>query len=257
MESKVLLAVVAGLLYWWGQLQVGYCFIEAFSWSPLIHGVVFGLVTGRMQECIIMGAAIFTLYVSLIDAGGNQPEDSVAAGAITIPIALMNNMDIATATTLSVTFALVGNVLQPIQFNLNNIVAHVADKYAAAGDYKGVVRTNYLSALFAFLVRFPAAFCAVYFGAEAVDTILNIVPEWLMHGLEVSGEVLPAMGIAVTLHVISKEQYLPAFLIGYFFVVFFEVSTLGASVFGISAIALYTIISIEKDKETAVALDDE
>jgi len=257
MDSRILLAIIAGILYWWGQNQVGYCFLEAFSWSPLMHGVVYGIVTGRMSECLIIGSAIFTLYISLVAAGGNTPADSTAAGSITIPIALLNNMETEAAVTLAIAVALIGNVLQPIQFNLANITAHVADKYAAAGDYKGIYRSNFLNWLFVFIIRFPVAFAAVYFGASAIDVVIAAIPEWLMHGLEVSGGVLPAMGIAVTLHVINKQQYLPLYLIGYFFVVIFGVSVLAASIFGIGGVVLYTVLSLENDQLAAAAANDE
>ena len=131
MELRLILAIAAGIMYWWGQQQVGYCFLEAFSWLPLTHAVVYGIITGEMSTSLIIGASISAMYISLVAAGGNTPSDCVAAGTIAIPIALMNNMDVSSAVTLAVTVAVIGNVLQPIQYNLNNIVAHIADKYAA------------------------------------------------------------------------------------------------------------------------------
>lgn len=258
MESRLLLAIVAGLLYWWGWNMIGYCWIDRFGWNPLIHAFVFGIVTGRMTECMIIGSALSIIYVSLVAAGGNAPEDSTASGAIAIPIALMNNLSTEEAVALGIAVAVLGNLLLPIQYNVLNFLPHIADKYAEKGDYNGIYRTNFLSIPLVGLVRFPAAFAAVYFGTGAIDTIMNILPEWAMHGLEISGGVLPAVGIATTLHIINKQKYLPIFLFGYFFVVVFDnLSILSASIFGICAIILYVVLSIDAEKDKVAVSDDE
>lgn len=257
MESKLILAIAAGLMYWWGNQMVAYAWIDRFSWYPMIHAFVYGLLTGRMTECMIIGSAISILYVSLVSAGGNMPADSTAAGTIAIPIALMNHYDAATAVTLACTVAILGNLLLPIQFNLMNIITHKADKHAAAGDFNGLYRTNYLAWIIVFVLRFPIAFATVYFGANVVDVVMNILPGWVTNGLTISGGILPALGIAATLFVINKPRYITIFLIGYFFVVLFDISLIGAAIFGISGIILYTVLSIESQKESVVSLDDD
>lgn len=257
MESKLILAIVAGLMYWWGHQMVLYAWIDRFSWYPMIHAFVFGLITGRMQECMIIGSAISILYVSLVAAGGNLPADSTAAGTIAIPIALMNNYDVATAVTLAATVAILGNLILPVQFNLMNIVTHQADKHASNGDFKKLYQTNFLAWIIVFLLRFPAAFAIVYFGADLIDVIMNLLPAWALNGLSVAGGVLPALGIAATLFIINKPQYIPIFLIGYFFVEIFNISLIGAAIFGIGGVVLYTVLSLEAQKEAAVAADDD
>ncbi|MGI6607366.1 MAG: PTS mannose/fructose/sorbose/N-acetylgalactosamine transporter subunit IIC [Erysipelotrichaceae bacterium] len=257
MELKFILAVLAGLMYWWGHQMVLYSWIDRFTWYPLIHAFVYGIITGRMQECMIIGSAISVLYVSLVAAGGNLPADSTAAGTIAIPIALMNNYDVATAVTLAATVAILGNLILPIQFNMMNIITHVADKHAAEGDFKGLYRTNFLAWIIVFILRFPAAFATVYYGAGVIDVVMKILPEWIVNGLTVAGGILPSLGIAATLFVINKPQYIPIFLIGYFFVVLFDISLIGAAIFGIGGIVLYTILKVEAQKEAAVADDVE
>lgn len=254
MELKLVLALVAGVLYWFGHQMVGYCFLEAFSWMPLMHAFVYGLITGQMTEAMIIGSAISALYISLVAAGGNTPADCTAAGTIAIPIALMNNMDVTTAVTLAVSVAIVGNMLQPIQFNIAGAFAHIADRYAEKGDYNGIFRTNFLYWIPVFLLRAPVAFAAVYFGAGAIDSLMTAMPAWLLHGLEVAGGILPGLGLAVTLHIINRGRYIPLFLIGYYLVVIFGISTLTAAVFGICGIVLFTVLSVEKDQEKAVAV---
>lgn len=257
MELRLILAIVAGILYWYGSQNIFYCFMEGFSWLPLMHAVIYGLITGQMTQALIIGASISALYISLVAAGGNTPADCAAAGTIAIPLALMANMDVATATALAVSVAVIGNLLQPIQYNIAGAFAHLADRYAAEGNYNGIFRTNFLSIIPVFLIRFPVAFAAVYFGASFVEDLMASMPVWLSNGLVVAGGILPALGIAVTLRIINKEQYIPLFLIGYFFVGLFSLSTLAAAIFGVCGVVLYTVLSVEREKEEQLAAADD
>ena len=256
---QLVLAIVSGLLYFFGSAQIGYCFAEGFAWMPLVQAVVFGAITGQMTQAIIIGATISALYVSVVPAGNNTPADSCAAGAIAIPIALMSHMDVAAASALAVSVAIIGNLLQPIQYNVNGVYAHMCDKHAANGDYEAIVRTCWMSLGSTFLIRFPIAFVVVYFGAGMVDKMMAAMPTWLSNGLTVSGGVLPALGIPVTLTVIDKRQYIPLFLFGYFFVVVMNLSVLAASILGICAVILYIVISLEDQNDivTAIGVGDD
>ena len=257
MDQKIVLAIVAGIIYWLGSVMIGYNMMEGFTWFPLLHGFVFGLITGQMTQCIILGATLSTLYISTIAAGANTPADSTAAGCITIPIAVMSGLDVATAVPLAVTVGVIGNLLQPIQYNILGVCAHRADKCAAEGDLKGIDNTNYLALAIVFLLRFPVAFAAVYFGADVIDKLVAVLPEWIINGLGVAGGILPALGIAMTLRVINKEQYMPLFFIGYFAVVIFGISVLTAAIFAVCAIAFVMVVKDEDRLALAAAADED
>lgn len=246
----LLLAIIAGLLYSYGHSWLFYCFCEGFSWLPLMHGIVYGAITGDLTNGIIIGASISTIYISLVAAGGNTPADAVAAGSIAIPIALMSHMDATSAVALGMTVAIIGNFLQPIQYNVNSIWVHNADRYAEQGNTRGIRRQVVWCVLSNALLRFPVAFCTVYFGTSVVDTIMNTLPTWTIHGLEVAGGILPALGIAMTLHIINKEKYFPFFILGYFLVVLSGMSILTAAIIGVSAAALILILKSEIQEES-------
>ena len=142
MNQVLVLAVTAGIIYWLGSVMVGYNMMEGFTWFPLMHAVIYGLITGQMTEAVIIGATISTLYISTVAAGANTPADSTAAGCITIPIALMSGLSVQTAVSLAVTVGVIGNLLQPIQYNLLGVCAHIGDTCAVNGDLRGIVRTN-------------------------------------------------------------------------------------------------------------------
>ena len=92
-------------------------------------------------------------------------------------------------------------------------------------------------------MRFPVVFVAVYFGANALESLLGYLPEWVMHGISVTGGVLPALGFAILLFVIGQKMLLPFFFIGFFAVKYLGINTMAAAVFGVCIAVLVVLIS--------------
>ena len=151
-----------------------------------------GLLMGDVPQAMMIGAAIELVYVGIISPGANVPADECLAGVIAIPIAMKIGADPATAVVLAVPFGVLGVFLDQLRRTVNARWAHVADKYALAGDEKGLFRCAVIYPMaVGFLMRFPPVFIANYFGADVVEKFLNAMPQWIIHGISVTGGVLP------------------------------------------------------------------
>ena len=123
----------------------------------------------------------------------------------------------------------------------NAFLIQKADKFAEQGDIGGIWRcATIYSLIFGFFLRFPVVFVASYFGSDLVQQVLNVIPAWIMTGLTVMGGVLPALGFAMTIFVIGKNKYIPLFIIAFYMVKFFELSVVGAAIFGVCIALLAT-----------------
>lgn len=98
-------------------------------------------------------------------------------------------------------------------------------------------------------MRFIPVFIACLFGPEAIQAFVNMLPEWITHGLSVAGNILPALGFAITMIVIGKKQYLPLFVIGFFIVAYTGLSTVGIAIFG--ACAVLMIMQFQREGTTS------
>ncbi|MGO0943749.1 PTS sugar transporter subunit IIC [Clostridioides difficile] len=43
--------------------------------------------------------------------------------------------------------------------------------------------------MFGFVLRFPIVFVCNFFGADLVQSLLDVIPQWLMNGLTVMPEI--------------------------------------------------------------------
>src|SRR5699024_6972957 len=113
-------AIVGGLLYFFGTQRAGYGVTTATG-SPIMAGLVYGLIYGDIATGLIIGANIQLVYLGIIATGGNIPADQALAGVIAVPVALELGLDASTAVGLAVPFGILGVFLDQIRRTTNSI----------------------------------------------------------------------------------------------------------------------------------------
>ena len=241
-------AILIALLYWISQAKIWYGF--SIMRMPLCIAPFIGLMFGDIPTALQVGATLQMIYIGSIAPGGNPPADEGLASCIAIPIALTAGIDPTVAISLAIPLGLLGVVLENVRKTLNTFFVHMADKYAAEGNVRGLqLSATLYPILLAFPMRFIPVFIACLFGPEAIQAFVNMLPEWITHGLSAAGNILPALGFAITMIVIGKKQYLPLFVIGFFIVAYTGLSTVGIAIFG--ACAVLMIMQLQREGTTS------
>lgn len=228
------LSVAMGLYFWFANLRFGYTFSGMLK-QPLCVALVVGLITGKMSEAMIIGAGIQLMFLGVTSTpGGNVPNDPALAATIAIPIAVSVGLNAQAAVALAVPFGVLGVFLDQLRRTINATWIHMADKDAEKLNYRGIYLAAFLyPAIMGLIIRFPVVFAANFFGRGAVQSVLKVIPYWLMHGFEVMGAILPALGFALTISVIGKKSLIPYFLIGFIAVIYFHAAIMAIAVIGI------------------------
>ena len=231
-------SIFTGIYYWIMKTDVGYGITHAIR-QPLFSALFIGIIMGDLRQAIIIGAAVQILYIGLVAAGSNLPAEDCLAGLIAIPIALHSGLSTELAIAIAVPVGVMGVFIDQLRKTLNVTFVHMADRYAEEGNTRQIMLCNNVyPTILNLILRFPIPFLANYYGADAVNSFMESVPEWLTHGFSVAGGLLPALGFALTMFVIGKKELLPWFFIGYFLIQFSGIPVLGAAIFGLCAILL-------------------
>lgn len=234
----ILQAIIISLLYWFAQSKLWYG--ASILRMPIVLAPFIGILFNDMETALKTGATLQMIYIGSIAPGGNFPADEGLAACIAIPIAITAGIDPTVAISLAVPVGLLGVVLDNVRRTLNTGFVHRAEKYAELGDVRGVSRcATIYPLLLAFPIRFIPIFVACLFGPEAVQAFVDVLPEWVTNGLAVAGNILPALGFAITINVIGKTKYLPMFIAGFFLVAYTGLSTIGVSIFGACLILMF------------------
>jgi len=244
----LLLAVLMGFYYWFSRLRFGYTF-SSMLLQPVVIGVFVGLLTGNMTLSMQIGAGLQLVYLGVTSTpGGNVPSDPALAGCIAIPLGVLSNMSPEIAIALAIPFGVLGVFVDQLRRSTNAIWVHMADKYAEQANTKGILRAAFIyPAIAGFIIRFPIVFAIVYYGVDAVEKLIAVIPEWLMHSFEIMGGILPALGFAITLSVIGKKNLIPFFIIGFFATMYLSLDTMAVAIFATCVALLLNLFKLKDE----------
>lgn len=183
--TLILMAVVMGLMYWIARGMIGGYFAFFFIASPIVVGVVAGLIYGDLKQGLIIGGGIAAAFAGIIAPGGNLPTDSALAATTVIPIALATGLSAEQAIAFAVPMGLVGSFVTNLRKIVNVIFVHRADKCAENGDSAGLTRC---AIIYPPLIELPLLFLPVFlvvmFGQDAMlasiyELCTNMGNAWL------------------------------------------------------------------------------
>lgn len=246
--TLILMAVVMGLMYWIARGMIGGYFAFFFIASPIVVGVVAGLIYGDLKQGLIIGGGIAAAFAGIIAPGGNLPTDSSLAATTVIPIALATGLSAEQAIAFAVPMGLVGSFVTNLRKIVNVIFVHRADKCAENGDSAGLTRC---AIIYPPLIELPLLFLPVFlvvmFGQDAMLAFMNSVPTWVMHGLEVAGGVMPAIGFALIMNMIGKPKMIPYTIVGFILVKCMGLNNITAGL--MAGCAAFLVVMAKRDRE--------
>lgn len=191
--------------------------------SPLMTGLVVGVVMGDVAGAMIVTASIQLIYMGVFSPGGTMPSEPAVAAAIAVPVALLGNLTPEAAIAVAVPVGLLGSYLYQVRFFINTFLGKGIDRAVKALNHKEIARQIILYPTIASFILFvPLVFVALFWGAPVIaDVISTLEGTVVLHVLEVVGGGLAAIGIATTVYVIGRKSYIVFFLLAYFLSVIF------------------------------------
>ncbi|MER2173677.1 MAG: PTS sugar transporter subunit IIC [Carnobacterium sp.] len=192
--------------------------------SPLMTGLVVGVVMGDIAGAMVITAAIQLIYMGVFSPGGTMPSEPSIAAAIAVSVALLGDLTPEAAIAVAVPVGLLGSYLYQFRFFINTFLGKATDRAVESLNHSGISRSVVLYPTIAsFLLFVPLVFIALYWGAPVIaDVITTLEGTVFLHILEVVGGGLAAIGIATTIYVIGRRDYMVFFLLAYFISVIFK-----------------------------------
>ena len=135
------------------------------------------------------------------------------------------------------------------RFFINTFLGKYTDKAVEDLNAKAMTRSIILyPTLASFILFVPLVFIALYLGAPLIADVINALEGTVViHILEVVGGGLAAIGIATTVYVIGRKDYMVFFFLAYFMSVVFsslEITMVTYAIFGI----LIALIFVQSQK---------
>lgn len=216
--------------------------------SPLMTGLICGVVMGDVANAMIVTAALQLIYMGVFSPGGTMPSEPAIAAAIAVPVALLGNLTPEAAIGVAVPIGLLGSYLYQLRFFVNTFLGKYMDKAIEDMDEGAIKRSIiWYPTIASFILFVPLIFVALYYGAPMIaELIVQLKDTVVFHVLEVVGGGLAAIGISTTIYVIGRKDYLVFFLLAYFMSVVLKplnVTMVTYAIFGVLFAAIFVMVT--------------
>ena len=153
---------------------------------PLFTGPIIGLIMGDLQTGVIIGATLESMFMGSIMVGSAVPPEVYASSILSIAIAIQTGAGTGSWAGKQIEKAL---------------------------DERNLKKANLLHLTVVPLsIGIPSAllvFIALFFGADGINSVLNMIPEVVLNGFNVAAGVLSCVGLALLIKIMSNNKILP------------------------------------------------
>lgn len=223
----ILIALIASLVYMESRIG-GQHMLD----RPIIIGPLIGLVMGDFQTGLIVGGELELVWMGLVGIGTSTPPDVVVGSALATALTINTGADYQTTLALAIPIALLAQIVAIGVGILNTTFAHYADRQVEKGNWNGIVVGNWTGSFFYFASKFILIFVGYVVGGDIITSLVENIPSIVQAGLGQSGNLLPALGVAMLMQLTFDKKYAAFLFLGFALVAFFSISTIGASVIG-------------------------
>lgn len=225
-------AILLGLVAMIGNAE--YLFGTCLLSRPIVMGTLTGIVLGDIPTGVSLGATLELAFMGAFSIGASIPPEMISGTVLGTAFTITTGAGPETALTVGLPVASLVLIAKNIGmvFILPPFV-HKADDYAKKGNMRGVALMHFLGGFFGVnLIIGLCVGCGFYAGGSAVEALLNMIPDWVNNGLQITMGLLPAIGFGLLLKMIMNKGLACFFLLGFALSVYLEIPTTGIAIFG-------------------------
>ncbi len=207
---------------------------------PLVLGPLVGAVLGDFHQGIVIGASLELIFMGNIKVGAAIPPDVVTGGVLGTAFAILSGKGAAIALALAIPISILAEMLLSALFVFRSGLNPRFQGYAAAGNYKGIVRLHLVSDFMKPVLMAAVGFVSLQLGAGVMKAFLDQVPVWVNTGLQVAGNLLPALGFALLMNLLFRKEVAPYFFLGFLLAAFLKLPVIAIGGLGVIIAVLVT-----------------
>lgn len=227
MEIGIFQCVLIGL---WTAFCLAGQLWGIYTNRSLVLATGVGIILGDLPTALAMGAVSEIAFMGFgVGAGGTVPPNQLGPGIVGTLMAISlkaNGMNPETALALSMPFAVAFQFVITAGYTLTTGVTTTAKKALQEGKYRKFSSLSHVTVLVFLIVGFIIGFAASI-SIEGAQTLINMIPEWIINGFSVAGKMLPAIGFAMILNVMVKKEYVAFVVLGFVAVTFLNLPVIG------------------------------
>ena len=165
----------------------------------------------------------------------------------------MGGLDADTALAIAVPLGLLGTIVWYLRMTIDSVFVHMGDKWVAEGKFNNLYLSNViLPQIFSAVICVTPCTLAAYFGANYIQSFIDLCAGKPLQIFQVIGGLMPALGIAITLQYIFKGEARIFLFLGFIIATVSGMTLIEQGIVGLIMAIIYIQLAGGK-KEVAVA----
>jgi fructoselysine and glucoselysine-specific PTS system IID component len=207
---------------------------------PLVLGPLVGLILGDLTQGVIIGATLELIFMGNIKVGAAIPPDVITGGVLGTAFAIISGKGPAVALAIAIPVSILAEMVLSGLFVARSVLNKRFKKHADDGNYRGFQRLHIASGLMKPLLMGIIVLLALVLGADAMKSFLGLIPTWVQTGLQVAGNMLPALGFALLMNLMFNKTMAPYFFLGFMLAAYLKLPVIAIGGLGLIIAILIT-----------------
>ena len=207
---------------------------------PIVVSALVGLVLGDLRTGTMVGATLELAFLGAVPIGASNPPDMVSGAVIGTAFVILSKQEIGSAITLAIPVATLVALFDNFQMMfLLTEAGHIADHYAEEGNCDKIDRLVRFASIGNKVALSLIVALGFYFGIPVIESLLAVIPDFIVRAMDVVAGLLPAIGVAILAKNIMTKELAGWLFIGFLITAYLGVSTMGVALLGVSVALLY------------------
>ena len=222
---------------------------------PLVLGPLVGLVLGDLKQGVTIGATLELIFMGNIKVGAAIPPDVISGGVLGTAFAIISGKGAAIALAIAVPVSILAEMVISGLFVLRPMFNGRFNRYAQEAEYKKIERLHIASGLMKPLLMGLISFLALQLGANIMKSFLDTIPAWVQSGLQVAGNMLPAVGFALLMNLMFNQKVAAYFFLGFILASYLKLPMIAIGGLGIIIALIITGITHKNESSDEMNFD--
>lgn len=207
---------------------------------PLVACTLIGLVLGDVTTGALVGGLLEIIALGWMNIGAAIAPDAALASIISTILVIAGKQDISVAIGLAIPLATAGQVLTILVRTVTVGFQHAADRAVETGKLSTLTYMH-LGALLlqAMRIAIPALLVAMTVGTNAVQTMLDKIPDVVTGGLGVAGGIIVVVGYAMVINMMQARHLMMFFFVGFVVAAFTDFNLVALGILGAAMAYFY------------------
>lgn len=209
---------------------------------PLITCTIVGIVLGNVKTGLLVGAQMEMVTLGMMSIGASGIDMNLGS-IVGCALVILTGSDIETALAIATPMTLLDQLLTTVADIIRIRLCHLCDEYVEKSEYKKAQRVHILYGPLTYSIfKFTTVFVAVYFGKDLINSILAVIPDFVLNGVSLGANLISFFGFAMLLSTMINKKTAVYFFLGFVIAAYSGLSLTGIAVISIVvAVLLYML----------------